>query len=64
MQAMIKLTDLLAGRGAEAEAESDIRGLRPDGHLSVMPFATPYEVLTMPLCGMGVGKNLRFGVVM
>ena len=59
---MIKLTDLLAGEGAQAE--SHVTGLRPDGPLAVMPFATPYEVLTMPLCGMGVGKNLRFGVVM
>jgi hypothetical protein len=64
MQAMMKLTDLIAGEGEGTETESNIQGLRPKGELLVMPFATPYEVLTMPLTGMGVGKNLRFGVVM
>lgn len=61
VQDMLTLTGLLAGRGT---APVEFRWLRPGGETLVMPRATPFEVLTMRLTGMGCGKNLRWGVVM
>ena len=65
-QALTAIADILAGQasGKQPLASSHMQGLRPVMPLPVMPFITPYEILTMPITGRGVGKNLRFGIVM
>ena len=66
LQAMIEIADILATQrpGVQPFAGSHVQGLRPSRPLPVMPFVTPYETLTMPITARGVGKNLRFGIVM
>lgn len=63
---MLELTDILAAQppGSRSCASSNIQGLRPSSALPVMPFVTPYEMLTMRVTAQGVGKNLRYGIVM